>query len=354
MREPYHASSAAVLIYPPLGQLTVSVHAAIAQKRPMRARDLYFAQIDRHDERLLLVGAGPREDFSGSAGDKTLTPEFQSLSAGRFFQADAIGRGHVAAVGHGVAALDEFPGVVLLRAVAGLLPGVPADRGGIKQDLRAPQRRQPRRFRIPLVPADEHADLAEPGLPGAKAKIARREIEFFAVERIVRDVHLAVNTQQRAVRVDDGGGVVIESGGAFFEQGNDDDHALALRQSLKRFRGGAGNRFGEFEIGVVFALAKIKRAEQFLGADELGALPGGAPGEGEGFLKISLLVRRTLGLQQPEFHDGRRSLHAVLARRVRAVCSINWVLPLASEAASCAVWPKSSRIILPSVSLVGP
>src|SRR6266571_3105336 len=296
MREPYHASSAAVLIYPPLGQLTVSVHAAIAQKRPMRARDLYFAQIDRHDERLLLVGAGPREDFSGSAGDKTLTPEFQSLSAGRFFQADAIGRGHVTAVG-----------------------------GGIKQDLRAPQRRQPRRFRIPLVPANEHADLAEPGWPGAKAKIARREIEFFAVERIVRDVHLAVNTQQRAVRVDDGGGVVIESGGAFFEQGNDDDHALALRQFLKRFRGGAGNRFGEFEIGVVFALAKIKRAEQFLGADELGALPGGAPGQGEDFLKIGLRVRRTTGLQQPEFHHRRRSLHAALVRRLRAVCSINWV-----------------------------
>ncbi len=229
-----------------------------------------------------------------------------------------------------MAALDELPGVVLLRAVTGLLAGVPADRGGIKQDLRAPQRRQPRRFRIPLVPANEHADLSEPGLPGAKTKIARREIEFFAVERVVRDVHLAIEAQQRTVRVDDGRGVVIKARGAFFEQGNDDDHALALRKLLKRFGGGTGDRFGEFEIRMVLALAKIKRAEQFLRADDLRALPGGAPGEGEGFLKIGLRVRRTSGLQQPEFHHRRRSLHAALWRRVRAERSINWVLPLAS------------------------
>src|SRR6266700_4389546 len=354
MREPCPASRAAVLIDPPLGQLGVGIDAAVAQKGPVRAGDIHLAQIDRHDKRLFLVGAGSGENFSGSAGDEALSPEFQPLSVGRFFQADTIAWGHVAAVGHSVAALDEFPGLVLLRAATRLLLGMPADRGRIKQALRPPQRRQSRRFRIPLVPTDEQADLSEPGLPGAKAKIARREIEFFAVERIVRDVHLAVKAQQRAVRIDDGGGVVIESGGAFFEQGNDDDHALALRQSLKRVGGGTGNRFGEFEIRMVLALAKIKRAEQFLSADDLGALPGGAPGKDEGFLKIGLRVRRTAGLQQPEFHDGRRSLHAVLARRVRAVCSINWVLPLASEAASCAVWPKSSRIILPSGSLVGP
>src|SRR5260370_7571190 len=129
MREPCPVASAAVLIDPPLGQLAVGIHAAVAQKGPMRAGNVHFAQINRHDERLLLGGAGSGEDFSGSAGDEALSPEFQPLAAGRFFPANAIGRGHVAAVGHGVAALDEFPAAVLVRPVTGLLPGVPPTPG---------------------------------------------------------------------------------------------------------------------------------------------------------------------------------------------------------------------------------
>ena len=46
---------------------------------------------------------------------------------------------------------------------------------------------------------------------------------------------------------------------------------------------GAGNRFGQFEVLVVFALAEILRAEEFLGADDLRALLGGAFGERRGF-----------------------------------------------------------------------
>ena len=40
---------------------------------------------------------------------------------------------------------------------------------------------------------------------------------------------------------------------------------------LKRFGARSGNRFGELEIFVVFVLAKILRAKQFLGADDLRA-----------------------------------------------------------------------------------
>ena len=39
--------------------------------------------------------------------------------------------------------------------------GMPADGGGIENDLRTGQRRQPRRLGIPLVPADARADAAE-------------------------------------------------------------------------------------------------------------------------------------------------------------------------------------------------
>src|SRR5260370_16553731 len=107
MREPYPASSAARLIDPPLGQLAVGIDAAVAQKGPVRAGDIHLAQIDRHDERLFLVGAGSGENFSGSAGDEALSPEFQPLSVGPFFQAHPIAPAHVAAVCPTLAPLDE-------------------------------------------------------------------------------------------------------------------------------------------------------------------------------------------------------------------------------------------------------
>ena len=93
--------------------------------------------------------------------------------------ADPVAHRHVAAVGHRVAALDRLPGAVLLaRPVLGLLLGMPADRGRIEENLRPLQGRQAGRLGIPLVPADQDADLAVPGVPGAEAGVARGEIEL--------------------------------------------------------------------------------------------------------------------------------------------------------------------------------
>ena len=44
------------------------------------------------------------------------------------------------------------------------LRGMPANRGGIEQHLRALQRGQPRALGIPLVPADERADSSDAGV----------------------------------------------------------------------------------------------------------------------------------------------------------------------------------------------
>ena len=143
----------------------------------------------------------------------------------RAFEAHAVHGGDVDAVGDGVRALDGAPGVVLRRAVLRFLRGMPADGGGIEQDVRAAQRGEARGFGIPLVPADQRRDAAELRIEGAEAEIAGREIEFLEEERIVRDVHLAVEPEQRAVGVDDRGGVVIEAGGALLEQRRDDDDA---------------------------------------------------------------------------------------------------------------------------------
>src|ERR1019366_6784074 len=98
-------------------------------------------------------------------------------------------------------------------AQLGFFARMPADGGGIEQNLRALQCRQARGFGIPLVPADQHADLAVAGWPGAETEVAWSEIELLVIERVVRDVHLAIDAQERAVGIDDRRRVVVEAGG---------------------------------------------------------------------------------------------------------------------------------------------
>ena len=67
---------------------------------------------------------------------------------------------------------------MLRRAIFFFLGRVPADRGRIKKNLRAAQRGQPRRFRIPLVPANADADISALRRPGFETEIARSEVEL--------------------------------------------------------------------------------------------------------------------------------------------------------------------------------
>ena len=134
--------------------LRIGVDAPVAQKRPVGALRFNLGQIDLHHENLLPLGTRPSEHFPRGGAHETLPPELDAGAAVRFLDADAIGHGDVAAVRNGVAALDGFPRVVLLLAEFLFFRGMPADRGGIKKNLRAVQRREPRRLRIPLVPAN--------------------------------------------------------------------------------------------------------------------------------------------------------------------------------------------------------
>ena len=62
-------------------------------------------------------------------------------------------------------------------AELGFLRGMPADGGGIEQDLGALQRGQARAFRIPLVPADQRAHAADVGVESAEAEVAGSEVD---------------------------------------------------------------------------------------------------------------------------------------------------------------------------------
>src|SRR5207237_8906295 len=152
--------------------------------------------------------------------------------------------------------------------------GQPADGGRVDEELRARKRRQARGFGKPLIPADERAHLAVARLVRVEAEVARREVEFFVVERIVRNVHLAILARDAPVRVYDDGRVVIETGRALLKQRRDDDDLLLLGQLAQRLGRRAGDRLGQFEQSAVFGLAEVLRAEKLLQADDLRAALG--------------------------------------------------------------------------------
>ena len=136
---------------------------------------------------------GPGDKFALAPGGEAVAPELDPApSCRRGFKPDAVDAQDGHPVGDGVGPLAGDPGVklalLLIRSVAGL----PTNGGGIDQQLRAIQCHQPGGFGIPLVPADQYAQLADGGLNGAEPEIAGGEVEFLVIGRIIRDVHLAI------------------------------------------------------------------------------------------------------------------------------------------------------------------
>src|SRR5215217_4167510 len=132
--------------------------------------------------------------------------------------------------------LNRFPRGVLRLIHLLLFVREPADGCRVEQKLGAAERRQPGRFRKPLVPTDKRADLAVGGVMRLKAEIAWREIKLLVVKRIVWDMHLAILARDLAGRVDHHGRVVIHTRGAFFEERGDDDDLLLTRYFAESFR----------------------------------------------------------------------------------------------------------------------
>src|SRR6202041_104535 len=150
-------------------------------------------------------------------------------------------------VGDGVGALGGLPGFVLGGAELFLFGGVPADGGGEEEDFGAAEGGEAGAFGVPLVPADEGADGAGGGAGGFEAEVAGGEVELLVVERVVGDVHLAVEVGDAAVFFDGDGGVVVEAGGAALEQGRDEDDAGFAADLGGLVGGGAGGGLGGTE-----------------------------------------------------------------------------------------------------------
>ena len=125
----------------------VGVDPAIAQEGPVRAVFIDSGPHHVREDDFLAIDAAFGEDLSARRDEETLAPKFQASPADGCFVADAIDGCDVATVRDGVAALHGFPGGMLRLSVFFFLGRMPADGGRIKEQLRAVQRGQPRRFR---------------------------------------------------------------------------------------------------------------------------------------------------------------------------------------------------------------
>ena len=170
-----------------------------------------------------------------------------------------------------MAALHRDPGLALAGPLVGRVVRVIADGRGVDEQLGPGQGHEPGSLRVPLVPADEHPEPTHPGVDGREAEVPRGEVEFLVIARVVRDVHLAVDAGQAAVRVEHGRGVVVEAGRAPLEQRGDEDHAQFAGKSGKGFGARAGNGFGQVEAAGILGLAEVRGGVQFLEHDQVGA-----------------------------------------------------------------------------------
>src|SRR4029453_6531423 len=128
----------------------VGVDAPIAQEGPVAPRLADQPAVAFDDQDLLAVLAGARQHTTEWIADERTAPELQAA-----FDADAIDRRDEHAVGDRMRALNGLPRRILRLAVLCLLARMPADGGGIEEDLRPTQRGEARGFRKPLIPADQ-------------------------------------------------------------------------------------------------------------------------------------------------------------------------------------------------------
>src|ERR1035441_9207041 len=261
------------------GDRSIAVDAAVAQKRPVAANFFQVLQVHFTEKNFLLVVQCLSQYAAEGIAEKRSAPEFKALARCGVptnvarFKADAINDAHINAVGNRMRALNRPPGIMLRHAKLGLLRWMPSDSGRVKQNARTLQSRQPRTFRIPLVPANQRSDSSRVRIESLEAEIARSEVKLLVVERVVGDVHLAINSAQSTVGIKDRGRIVVDTRCALLEERRHQNNFVSPRRSRQFLSCGPGNWFGQVKQIGVLALAEILRLEKFRQADDMRALP---------------------------------------------------------------------------------
>src|SRR5262245_27155161 len=143
-----------------------------------------------------------------------MTPELKT-AVSRTLMPDAIDRHHEYAVGDRVRALNGLPGGELRRAGLGFILGMPTDRRRIEQNLRVRKRREPRCLRVPLIPTNQGTNFGDGCFKSDETEIPRREVILLVKQRIVWNMHLAVQAKVLALRPQHDQTVVVNARRAF-------------------------------------------------------------------------------------------------------------------------------------------
>src|ERR1019366_4167742 len=263
------------------GDGSVTVDAAVAQEGPVAANLLQLMQVYFAEQNFFLIVRSFGEHAPEGIAEERPSPEFEAI-AGRgiaanvaSLKAGAIHHADINAIGDGVCPLDGAPGVMLRFAELGLLRGMPSNSGRVKKNAGSLQCSKPRAFGIPLIPADQRAEFSGGSVEGFEAKIAGSEIIFFVVKRIVGNVHLAINADERAIGIaagiKDRDRVVIEPRRALLEERRDQHNFILQGGGGELLRPRARDRLREIEQSGVFALAEILRLEELGQTNNVGA-----------------------------------------------------------------------------------
>ena len=181
---------------------------------------------------------------------------------------------HGQPVGHGMSALHRLPGRALALLLVGRVVRVEPDGCGVDEQLGTLQGHQACGLRIPLVPADEHAQPSHTGVYRVEAQVAGGEVELLVVAGVVGNVHFPVGAGYVAVLVEYDSRVVVESQSSPLKQRGDNDHAQPSGQCTEEV--GGGSRYGLclVEHADVFRLTEVQPVVQLLQHHQFGALSG--------------------------------------------------------------------------------
>ena len=161
-----------------------------------------------------------------------------------------------------------------------------SDCGRIKKHLRPHHRHAPRRFREPLIPADSASDLPICRIEHLEAGVSGREIKFFLIKMIVRNMRLAINAEDFSVRIDHRHRVVGGVSGSFIKA-HRQNHLQLLRERLHPFDARIlFERIGERIVGIIFLLTEIPSLKKLGEQNDLSAHFGGLPNKRDGFFDV--------------------------------------------------------------------
>ena len=149
-----------------------------------------------------------------------------------------------------------------------------------------------------------------------KAQVARREVKLLVVERIVGDVHLAIDAGE-ASRRRRGSRRCCDTGrrrGARRAKRRSPRRS-SRGQLAQRLGGRAGDGLGQVEVVVIFFAAEVLRAEQLLQADDLRAALGGLADRRDGARRDFLSGRASSSSGSARLVNFSAMLRIVSSRR---------------------------------------